>query len=62
MFGSKKDPKLEGPYKVDTTITNKALEKLLNQRHGEGYDLVTILQQQITGSSSGRVVVFRMRS
>lgn len=62
MFGRKKDVEPEGPYKVDTVAGKGRLEKLLNQRHAEGYDLVAILQNESFGSNTGRDVVFRART
>ena len=61
MFGKKKDPEPEGPYKVEKVVGNKRLEQLLNTRHHQGYDTIAILQQQVSGSSSGRDVVFKKR-
>ena len=62
MFGRKKNPEPDGPYRVEKVVGgNKLLQKLLNERHAEGYDLVWILQQQVGGSSSGRDVIFRLR-
>lgn len=63
MFGRKsKEPKLEGPYKVDVVWGKGSPEKRLNQRHAEGYDLVTILQNLHTGTNAGRDVVFKART
>ena len=48
MFGRKKNPEPDGPYRVEKVVGgNKLLQKLLNERHAEGYDLVWILQQQV---------------
>ena len=61
MFGSKKNPKLEGPYKVDGIALDTGLQKLLNKRDAEGYDVVQILPNLLSGTNNGRSVVFRMR-
>lgn len=63
MFGKKKGVagSLEGPYKVDAVAGKGRLEKLLNQRHAEGYDLIAILQNEAWGSNLGRDVVFKKR-
>jgi hypothetical protein len=62
VFGKRKDPKLEGPYKVEKATSDTVLETLLNQRHNEGYEAVQILQNLWNGQNMGRSVVFRMRS
>lgn len=63
VFGkrSSKEPESVGPYKVDKVAGRGSLEKLLNERHLEGYDLVTVLQNEAFGSNSSRDVVFRLR-
>ncbi|MDP8972030.1 MAG: hypothetical protein M3N45_02385 [Actinomycetota bacterium] len=62
MFGRKKSEQPTGPYKVEAVAGNSPLEKLLNKRHAEGYELVTILQGQAWGANFGRDVVFKHRS
>ena len=62
MFGRKKSEQPTGPYKVEAAFGNSSLEKLLNKRHAEGYELVTILQSQAFGGNVGRDVVFKRDS
>ncbi|PLS82282.1 MAG: hypothetical protein CYG60_24760 [Actinobacteria bacterium] len=64
MFGRRKqeEPEPEGPYKVESVAGKGRLEKLLNRRHAEGYDVVAILQNEAFGSNASRDVVFRLRA
>ena len=62
MFGRKKEAEPEGPYRVDSVVGKGRLQRLLNERDAEGYDLVAILQNEAFGSNSSRDVVFKLRA
>lgn len=61
MFGKKKSIESEGPYKVEDVVSNRQLQKILNQRHQEGYDVVAVLQSLAGGSNAGRTIVLKLR-
>ena len=69
MFGRRKkeaeaeqaEAKQAGPYRVDNVVPNTALQALLNKRYAEGYEVVQILPNYLSGTNNGRAVVFRLR-
>ena len=64
VFGGKKKEAKQlkaGPYRVDGIATDTALQALLNRRYGEGYDVVQILPNLLSGTNNGRSVVFKKR-
>lgn len=64
MFGRRnkdEDPAKTGPYLVEKVVGNGELQKLLNRRDAEGYDMLWIIQSMAYGSNAGRDVVFKRR-
>ncbi len=62
MFGRKKDPKPEGPYKsIEISFGVGRLDKMLNEMWADGYELVFVLQGHAAGTAISARYIFKKR-